>query len=191
MDNNLLREYIKKVSDRIPGEDLPLIIDCAQSKTFAKGEILLKEGEICRSFYLVESGYLRTYNYKDGVAINLNFTFEGRFTTNPKSINGRLPSEVIIEAGEKTSVWIFNLDVIVEKFNRHPQIVLFIRRLSVHVLLESEEHSNLFKMFTPTERYHYIEKNNPQLLQRVSLSQISSYLGVARETLSRIRKKSQ
>jgi len=47
----------------------------------------------------------------------------------------------------------------------------------------------MFKMYTPTERYRYIEKNNPRLLQRVSLTQIASYLGIARETLSRIRAK--
>jgi len=57
------------------------------------------------------------------------------------------------------------------------------------MLLIAEEHINFYKMYTPTERYHYIEKNNPQLLQRVSLSQMASYLGVTRETLSRIRAK--
>jgi hypothetical protein len=57
------------------------------------------------------------------------------------------------------------------------------------MLLASEAHSDLFKIYTPTERYRYIEKNNPKLLQRISLSQMASYLGIARETLSRIRAK--
>ena len=149
----------------------------------------MKEGEVCREFYLVESGYLRTWYNKDGVAINLNFAFEGDFTTNLKSINSRQGSELIIEAGEASNVWVFSLDTARAEFRSDPRIVLFVRRLSLHIMLKAEEHSNLFKLYTPTERYHYIEKNNPELLQRISLSQLATYLGVTRETLSRIRGK--
>jgi CRP-like cAMP-binding protein len=189
MDHENLSAYIKQVSKRIPDEDVPLLISCAQARELRKGEPLLKEGEVCRSFYLVEKGYLRTWYNKDGVAINVNFTFEGDYTTNLKSIKSRQPSEFTIEAGEDALVWIFNLDVIANRFDSHPQMALFIRRITTNLLVASEEHTNLFKLYTPTERYLYIEKNNPKLLQRISLSQIASYLGVTRETLSRIRRK--
>ena len=89
----------------------------------------MKEGEVCRAFYLVEKGYLRSWYDKDGVAINLNFTFEGEFAGNLKSINSRQASELIIEAGEDVSVWIFNLDLIAEQFNQLPQFSNFIRRV--------------------------------------------------------------
>ncbi len=188
MDNNI-HAYIKRVSERIPDEDLPLLASWAESRDIKKGAVLLKEGDVCREFYLVEKGYLRTWYNKDGVAINLNFTFEGEFTTNLKSLNGRLPSELIIEAGEDTRLWVFNLDVRRGRFESDSQIVLFVRRLAIHVMLVAEEHSNLFKLYTPAERYDHIERNNPKLLQRVSLSQLATYLGVTRETLSRIRAK--
>jgi len=191
MDQNTLIASIKKVSARIPDEDIPLLVSCARSRHLKKREALLKEGEVCRGFYLVDQGYLRSWYDKGGVAINLNFTLEGEFTTNIKSFNSRDGSEFTIEAGEDTSIWIFDLDVIRKEFDSHKQIILFIRRLAVHLYLASEEHSKLFKMYTPTERYRYIEKNNPGLLQRISLSQIASYLGVTRETLSRIRAKKQ
>ncbi|MDR3678467.1 MAG: Crp/Fnr family transcriptional regulator [Flavipsychrobacter sp.] len=189
MDHTKLHSYIKKVSKRITDEEFSLIISCAQSRQLKKGDAVLKEGDICRSFYLVEKGYLRTWYNKDGIPINLNFTLEGEFATNVKSLNSHQPSEFTIEAGEEASVLIFNLDIIVKEFDSHPQIVLFIRRLAMHMLLASEEHNKLFKMYTPTERYRYIEEHKPELLQRISLSQIASYLGVTRETLSRIRGK--
>ena len=189
MDHTSLPAYIKQVSKRIADEDISLIISCAIGRKLKKGEPVLMEGEVCRSFYLVDKGYLRTWYNKDGATINLNFTFEGDFTTNIKSLKSHEVSEFTIEAGEETYIWIFDLDTIAKDFNSHPQIVLFIRRLGMHMLLASEEHGNLFKMYNPTERYRYIEKNNPKLLQRISLSQIASYLGVTRETLSRIRGK--
>ncbi|SDF57689.1 cyclic nucleotide-binding domain-containing protein [Chitinophaga filiformis] len=52
-----------------------------------------------------------------------------------------------------------------------------------------EEFSTLFKLYSASDRLEYIEQHHPHILQRVSLTQLSSFLGVARETLSRIRKR--
>ena len=142
MDDNTLHAYIKQVSKNIADEDIPLLLSCAINRKLKKSEPLLKEGEVCRSFYLVDQGYLRTWYNKDGAVINLNFTFEGDFTTVLKSFKNHQASEVVIEAGEDTSVWIFNLDIIAEQFNSNPIIILFIRRLISHLFLASEEHSN-------------------------------------------------
>lgn len=173
----------------MPNEDMSLLLSCITKRELKKGEAVLEEGQVCRRFYFVEKGYLRTWYNKDGVAINLNFTFEGNFTSNLKSFKMRSPSEYIIEAGEDAIVSIFDWDKISSKHIDLPLLALFVRRIAVQLLLASEEHSELFKIYTPSERYHFIEKNNPRLLQRISLSQLASYLGVTRETLSRIRAK--
>jgi CRP-like cAMP-binding protein len=188
MDNTTLESCIDKFLVMCE-QDKQLLINCTQEQSYKKGEAILKEGEICQAFFLVAKGYLRSYYDKDGVQINVNFTFEGNFTANLKSYRNRTPSEMVIEAAEDTTVWIFNFRILFNQLNDHPEIARFVRRLAISLLLASEEHSDLFKIYTPTERYRFIEKNNPQLLQRVSLSQIASYLGVTRETLSRIRAK--
>jgi CRP-like cAMP-binding protein len=188
MDYKTLQTCIAQILP-LSDDDIALLAGYAISRKLKKGEILLKEGEVCRSFYLVENGYLRTWYDKNGVPINLNFTFEGNFTTNLKSFRSRRPSEINIEAGEDSLISVFNINSVAEAFGANPEIMRFVRRLAISLLLASEEHSDLFKIYTPAERYRYIEKNNPQLLQRISLSQIASYLGVTRETLSRIRAK--
>lgn len=129
MDHQTLQAYIKQVSKKISEEDISFLVTWAEKRELKKGEPLLKEGEVCRAFYLVEKGYLRSWYDKDGVAINLNFTFEGEFAGNLKSIKSRQASELIIEAGEDVSVWIFNLDLIAEQFNQLPQFSNFIRRV--------------------------------------------------------------
>lgn len=186
--NETLRAAVLNVVE-MADDDLALLLSCATRRALKKGEAILQQGHICRSFYLVDSGYLRTWYDKDGSAININFTFEGNFACNLKSFRNRLPSELTIEAGEDSAVWVFDIDKISGHFEARPQVARFIRRLAISLLLDSEAHSDLFKIYTPTERYRYIEKNKPALLQRVSLSQIASYLGVTRETLSRIRAK--
>jgi CRP-like cAMP-binding protein len=54
---------------------------------------------------------------------------------------------------------------------------------------KQEELSTVFQLYSAEERLEYLEATKPELLQRVSLSQLASFLGVARETLSRIRKR--
>lgn len=186
MDPVILRNHILKVL-QLPDEDISLLLSCAEGKSLKKGEILLNEGDYCNSFYFVENGFLRTYYNKNGTAINIAFTFEGGFTTNLKCFKQRIPSDLIIEAGEETIVWGIQFRKIASEADQHAQISKFIRRITINMLLIAEEYSKLFRIYTPQERYHYIAEHAPQLIQRVSLSQIASYLGVARETLSRIR----
>ena len=188
MDNKTLEQHITEIAE-LPPEDLALVMSCVTSKQLKKGEAILKQGEVCTCLYLVEKGYLRTYYNKDGVAINLSFALEGDFTSNLKSFKSKKPSMLIIEAGEESTVWVFSISGLSARFGERPQISRFVRRLAISLLLKSESHSNIFKIYTPTERYRHIEKNNPKLLQRISLSQMASYLGVTRETLSRIRAK--
>ena len=160
------------------------------SRRLKKGEIILQEGTVCRGLYFVEEGYLRTYyNKEDGSVVNLNFTFEGEFTSNLKSAIGREPSNMSIEAGEDVLLWVFDLDKLSPEVKSHPSVGLFMRRVTMQMLLASEARGNLLKIYTPAERYHHIERDKPHVLQRVSLSHLASFLGVSRETLSRIRAK--
>ncbi len=144
---------------------------------------------MARHIYFVESGYLKCCLYnKDGKEINLQFALENTFITNLKSLRTGAPSEYTILAGEPSTLWTFDKEDLLRLYGLSPEIESFGRRLLESLLIAQEEHGNLFKLHTPLERYHYLVQHQPELIQRVSLSQLSSYLGIARETLSRIRK---
>ena len=68
-----------------------------------------------------------------------------------------------------------------------PEIELIAKRNLQLIAAKQEKQIQLYRLLTARERYEYLEKNQPEILQRVSLTQLSSYLGVKRETLSRIR----
>jgi CRP-like cAMP-binding protein len=160
----------------------------ASRRQLLKGDILLKRGQICKTIFFVEKGYLRTFIDKDGTEINTDFTFENDFTTNLKSLRSSAPSDTTLQAGEPTVIYEFDKDKLLELYNVSQEIESFGRKLLEQLLIAREEHTNLFKMYSPKERYQYLQTAKSQLLQRISLSQLASYLGMARETLSRIRK---
>lgn len=182
-----LEQKIASVA-RITPEGFRLLLSRGRRRPLARGENVLAEGQVARHIYFVESGYLRCFYNKDGKEINLQFALDGSFTTNLKSLRTGAPSDYTIQAGEPTVLWELAKDELLQLYAQSPEIESFGRRLVEHKLIQEEEHGNLFKLRTPLERYHYLAQHQPELLQRVSLSQLASYLGIARETLSRLRK---
>jgi CRP-like cAMP-binding protein len=180
----------EKITEISPMSEESMRLLCANyvPQKLARGQILLNEGQLCRYIYFIEHGLLRTYHIKNGREINLNFSFEDSFVTNLKSFLAERPSEYCISASEPTSVWKFSHEQLQYLYRQSGELESFGRKLMERLLIRQEDHSNLFKLYNPAERYHYIVKYYPNLLQRVSLSQLASYLGISRETISRIRK---
>jgi CRP-like cAMP-binding protein len=191
MTDNTKSLLHKKIISLTPVDQASIdkLFEAASKRQLSKGEIILKQGQVCKKIVFVEKGYLRTFIDNDGLDINTDFTFENNFTTNLRSLRSSLPSDTTIQAGEATIIYEFDKDKLLELYKLSPEIESFGRKLLEQLLIMQEEHINLFKLFTPTERYNYLRTHQPQIVQRVSVSQLSSYLGVARETLSRIRKK--
>ena len=184
----MLETKIKSLADLSPAA-LGLLMASTQPKPLGKGQFLLKEGQVCKTVYYIEKGYLRTFFTKDGKEINTRFSFENDFVTDLKSLRLATPSDCFIQTGEKTVVWEFTKEKLLSLYSQSAEIESFGRNLLEKMLIDQEEHGNLFKVYSPTERYQYVAQYFPHLMQRISLSQLSSYLGIARETLSRIRKK--
>jgi CRP-like cAMP-binding protein len=191
MTDNTKTLLHKKIIGFTPANQASIdkLFEAASKRQLSKGETILKQGQVCKKIVFVEKGYLRTFIVNDGLDINTDFTFENNFTTNLRSLRSSLPSDTTIQAGEASIIYEFDKDELLELYKSSPEIESFGRKLLEQLLMMQEEHINLFKLFTPTERYNYLRTHKPQIIQRVSVSQLSSYLGVARETLSRIRKK--
>ena len=173
----------------LSASDSNKLFEIAVQKNLKKGEVILMQGQVCKTIFFVEKGYLRTFLNKDGIEINTDFTFEGSFTTNLKSLRSASASDTTVLAGEASTVYEFDKEKLLNLYTESKGIETFGRNIIEELLVAQEEHSNLFKIYSPTERYHYLQTSKPELLQRISLSQLASYLGIARETLSRIRKK--
>jgi CRP-like cAMP-binding protein len=180
----------KKISDLtgISEYSLEKLFGAATRKEIPKGKSILRMGQVCDAILFIEKGYLRMFVAKDSIEINIAFAFENDFATNLKSLRLSIPSDITIQAEEDLIIYEFNKNDLLAMYKESPEIESFGRILLEHLLIAQEDHSNLFKIFSPKERYDYLLINRPEIIQRVSLSHIASYIGIARETLSRIRK---
>jgi CRP-like cAMP-binding protein len=182
-----LRKFIEKYTS-LPTDQWQQISECFELRIIEKDEIILKEGQVCRYLYFVESGLLRFYINKDGNDVTKFFTEAPYFFTSQASFNAQKPATENIQAIEKCIIWQISFTQSNElyKFNSWTN---FARKIIQEVQFFTEEILEELQTETAELRYQKMLKNSAALTQRIPLKYLASYLGIAPQSLSRIRKK--
>lgn len=181
-----LKKYISTIT-AFSEQSWAILHDCLTEIEFRKNELLLKEGQVCNAVFYISSGLCKSFYNLDGKYINTGFYFENDFVTNIKSLATSAKSEYAIIACEKTRVVRLDKAKLLQAYSQSHQIESFGRKVLELITTRQEEQANSFKLLTPRQRFDSLIMNHPELLQRVSLTQIASYLGISRESLSRFR----
>jgi len=185
---NSLLKYIHSLTS-FSDESWELLQPALTKKEFKKNELLLKEGQVCNSLFYIDKGYCKSYYAIDGVVKNTGFFFENEIATNVNSFGSGQKSEFNIVACELLTTIILDKKELFKIAKQVIEVETLGRNCIRLFATKQEEFSNLFKLYSSKERLEYIEAKYPKMIQRVPLSQLASFLGVARETLSRIRKR--
>ena len=151
-------------------------------RRFARGDVFLKRGEVCHEIALVRSGYFE-YVTADtaGAECVVGFTFEEEYATYLYSAMNGTPLPVSVVAGRSTEALVVPVvpDTAIEGFVRDSMPVLFDELYAR--FLDSYRYS-------PAERYARLCAAHPEVIQKVPLREIASYLRVSPTHLSRIRR---
>lgn len=168
-------------------ENWKSIESCLTRQLIDKEALILEEGKICKHLYFLEQGLLRFFIYKDGNDITKYFTDTPYCFTSQKSFTTQQPSKESIETLESSIIW----QMTYQDAYKLLSILAwseFIRKLLQEVQEYTEEILETLQTETAEQRYRNMLKENDQLLQRVPLKHLASYLGIAPQSLSRIRK---
>lgn len=182
-----IRHYIP-----VKDEDAVHIFAPFSCRKLAKGEFLLKEGQYGDWWGFVYQGLLRSFSYdRDGVEYTNTFFREGSFTCELISFSGVAVSQTNMVALEDAEILCVNKATLDELFRNYPDFERFGRLLYEKVLI-SYKQDNLFRVrLTAQERYLHFLKNEPELIKRVPLKYIASFLNVTDTSLSRIRRRTR
>jgi len=183
-----LLAYIHTLGD-FSGASWKILSPALRTVSVEKGDYLLKKGQVCDALFFINHGFCRAFYEQDEQEINTDFFFEREIATNITSFAQGAPSAFALQACEDLIAVRFDKAKLREAGRLDPAIETLGRNCLQQIAMRQEKHNALFKLMTAEERYAYLEQQSPAILQRVSLSQLSSYLGIARETLSRIRKR--
>ncbi|PHI21333.1 hypothetical protein CEQ90_02740 [Lewinellaceae bacterium SD302] len=153
-----------------------------------RGEKIVQKGDICRDIYLVVKGILRAY--KDDAKADSVYAFykENDFFTIHESFMDGIAAETNVEAIEDCELYVLSW----EKFKKigieHPSVHTGTFKALSGQLANLLREKNRLLNLTATQRYLYFLKEYPELVHRVSLGHISSYLGMRQSSLSRVRR---
>nr|WP_233522779.1 MULTISPECIES: Crp/Fnr family transcriptional regulator [unclassified Bacteroides] len=149
--------------------------------------ILLYEGKIADTLYLIRKGTLRLFFYNEGKDVTFQFFFEGDFVASFDSLYKRQPSLFSLESIESAEV----IAIKREDFYNLLEQIPALRKVYEEKLIDRfHVYQQLFLSRiknTPAQRYEELLKEYPYIIQRVPQHYIASYLGITPVSLSRIR----
>lgn len=157
-------------------------------KKLRKKRFLLQDGDPCKYTIFVEQGLLRSYTVDEkGSEHILQFAMQGWWSADLYSFLTGEPSEYNIEALEDSELLLItkpSWDILLKEV---PAFERYFRILIQNNLIVTQR--RLMGTFSTTaeERYHKLLEDFPDISQRVPQHMIASYIGITRETLSRIR----
>lgn len=160
---------------------------CISRQEIPKESILLEEGKICKHLYFLETGLLRFFVWKDGNDITKYFTDVPYVFTSQKSFAKQTPAQENIETLEDSIIWVMSYED-AQRLLALNSWSNFIRLLIQEVQTFTEEILEALQTETAESRYRMMLQADANLLQRVPLKHLASYLGIAPQSLSRIRK---
>lgn len=179
-----LREFAQ-----LSNADLDLGHEFWQARTVGRHNFFNNPNSLCRHIGFIVKGIFRVYyvDPKTELEHNLYFATENNFITSLKSLLTRTTCPYIIEALEDAELFVMQYDHLQQLYERSHGWERFGRLLAEQYFLMNQLRSESLLTQTAEERYIDLITKQPDLLNRVSLGHISSYLGIKGPSLSRIR----
>ena len=169
-------------------QELEIVHQHFQHKTYPKKTLLLKAGQVCNfEAYLLKGSIKRYYIDQNGDETILQFAVEDWWVSDVASFCQQVPSRFYIETMEETELLQINYQNKELLFKGLPKLERVFRLLvqCAYAVLENRFFTGITD--AAEDRYLQFIKKYPGLPQRVPQYQIASYLGITPEALSRIK----
>lgn len=182
---DLLFDFIAKYVE-LSEEEKELINSFDIFRSAKKGTILLEKGQKSNVGYFVLKGCIRTYYIHDGAEKTTAFYTEMEGIT-PACVTDKKPSDLYISCVEDCIYSISNSEIENEAFSKFPKFETLCRLISEELVARQQINFDEFKTSSPEQRYINLVEKRPDLIQRVPQHQLASYLGIAPQSLSRLK----
>lgn len=183
---DIARELARKYST-MTHDELDVLESILVPMKFAKGQMILSEGEICKHVYYIERGLIRQFYFKNDKQITEHLGEDRSIFMCIESLFREEPTKLQVEALEPTWVYALPKQKLEQVALHNVNIQILYRKILEESLITSQVHADLVRFETAQARYKRMCKLSPQVILRAPLVYIASYLQMTPETLSRVR----
>ncbi len=156
------------------------------SNSIRKNVELQPIGHTCKTIYFIKSGIARIYYFKDGIDIAEYFAFENNIIARAESLFTGKPSKKAIQVLEDSEIIAINATELFKLYNSHSQIERLFRLIFEAAYVDTIHRIESIQFCSAKERYLAL-LHETELVKRIPLKHIASYLGITQVSLSRIR----
>jgi CRP/FNR family transcriptional regulator, anaerobic regulatory protein len=181
---------ITKLCPKLTNEELVYLNEGMTIINLPNKHFYIHSGEIQKNIGFVFQGLIRAF-YVDthGNEITVKFTRENGYATHYSAFVSEQPSKYNIQCLEPSIIVNLSYNYIQNGYEKYQGLERFGRLIAEEVLKSQQKRIESFLFENAEQRYLNFIKESPDLFNRVSLSYLSTFLGIERPSLSRIRKK--
>ena len=189
MHNNLLAYVRQYATLPLTSDEEALIVAAFQPKKLRKKQYFLEEGNVCKYVGFIVKGAMRQYSVDDkGVEHIVQLYIENYWASDRESAVMLTPSKYYIDAWEDTELLVATVADMLDLIEKVPAFGQMTRLMDQRSFIVSQQRLNSTISNTAEKRYEEFADNHPEFIQRFPQHLIASFLGITKETLSRIRK---
>lgn len=167
------------------------VVELVDENTFplsvGKGKLLLKPVSISDHLYFIVKGIIQAFIKEEGKQITTWINSENEIVGSIRTLGTDKPCGEYLQALEETQLVAIPFDFMEFVFNNYPETNVIGRNLWHQNYKGAEERAYICRITTAEKKYKRFLETHPDLINRVSLKYIASFLGMTQETLSRVR----
>lgn len=174
----------------ISEQALNKLTTCMQKTDMPKRSILIEPGIRNNNIYFVEKGIARAYLIIEGKEVTSWFSQEGDLLYSTNSFHGKVAGyeSEMVQILEDSTLYYIPIPVLEDLCMNDVEISNWMRMIHQRAFVEMERRL-IFRLYmSAEERYKDLLSRSPELLQRVNLGYIASFLGMSHVTLCSLRK---
>jgi CRP/FNR family transcriptional regulator, anaerobic regulatory protein len=187
-DKTILHKFLNSYKE-IPAADFELICQHLQHRSMVPGQVLLQQGKTAKEIFFVATGILKIVSTSEkGNDVIQFFIKENRFCTILYSFNGGIVAHESIVAITNGELLVFSRTSLDALYTQLPYFQSLLESITQQALINKIQLRNSLMGEEAAIRYHKFISQQPDIMLRVPLSDVASYLGITQQSLSRIRR---
>ncbi|WP_438711218.1 Crp/Fnr family transcriptional regulator [Aquimarina muelleri] len=181
---------LKEICPELNSDEITFMCNKVTITNLKANELYLRAGEIQKSIAFSFRGLLRSFYINDkGEEITIDFTKENTYAADYGAFINQKPSKYYIETLEPCLIVNVPFTAIQECYTKFKNCEKFGRLIAEIHLNKVQNRINSFLFYSAEQRYLHFISRNMNILNRITQTHLSTFLGIKRQTLTRIRKK--